>query len=104
MKKFSIKLDYNALQDIRVITFWYDAQKTGLGDRFQKTVMRQIEALAENPQIFAIRYKEIRCMLINKFPYMVHFYLNFETSTIEILAIIDTDRNPKVWEEKTGRI
>ena len=104
MKKFSIKIDSDALHEIRNITFWYDSQKTGLGDRFQKTVIKQIEALAENPQIFAIRYKEIRCMLVNKFPYMVHFYLNSKNSTIEVLAIIGTDRNPKVWEEKTGRI
>ena len=104
MKKYLIKIDSEALYDIRVISLWYDMQKIGLGNRFQNIVIKQIEALAENPQIFAIRYKEIRCMMVKKFPYMVHFYINPNTFTIEVLAVIGTDRNPKVWEEKTGRI
>jgi len=43
-------------------------------------------------------------MLIKKFPYMVHFYIDPQTSTVEVLAVISTDRNPKIWEEKTGKI
>ena len=42
-------------------------------------------------------------MLIKKFPYMVHFYLNDEDHTVEVLALISTDRNPKIWEKKTTK-
>ncbi len=38
-----------------------------------------------------------------KFPYMVHFYINPKTDTVEVLAVICTDRNPKIWEEKTSK-
>jgi hypothetical protein len=41
-------------------------------------------------------------MLVKKFPYMVHFYINEKTETVEVLAVISTHRNPKIWEEKTG--
>ncbi len=82
MKKYRIKIDPEALTDIREIIEWYDNQKADLGKRFQNTVIRQIDYLAENPRLFAIRYKEIRCMLIPKFPYMVHFYINEEIETI----------------------
>jgi len=51
-------------------------------------------------QLYAIRYNEIRCILIKKFPYLVHFFINEDTQTVEVLAIISTDRNPKIWEEK----
>lgn len=104
MKKYHIKIDTEALSDIRDIASWYDTQKAGLGNRFQRTVIKQIDDLAENPQIFAIRYKAIRCMLVRKFPYMVHFYLNEQSATVDILAVISTDRNPTIWKEKTGRI
>lgn len=104
MKKYRIKISSEALYDIRDIALWYDTQKTGLGIRFQNAIIKQIETIAENPHIFAIRYKEIRCMVVKKFPYMIHFYLNPNTFTIEVLAVIGTNRNPIVWEEKTGRI
>ena len=103
MKKYQIKIDPEALSDIRDIAEWYDTQKAGLSKRFQNTVIKQIDYLVENPQLFSIRYQEIRCMIVRKFPYMVHFYINEELTTVNILAVISTDRNPLVWKEKTSR-
>ncbi len=103
MKKYSIKIEAEALSDIQSITDWYNETQSGLGKRFQETVINQISSLNKNPQIYAIRYKEIRCLIVKKFPYMVHFYINDETLTIEILAVISTCQNPKIWEEKTSR-
>jgi len=34
---------------------------------------------------------------------MVHFYINDENNTIEVLAVISTDRNPRIWLEKTSK-
>jgi hypothetical protein len=45
---------------------------------------------------------EIRCVLIKKFPYMVHFFINDENNTVEVLEVISTDRNPKIWKDKTS--
>lgn len=104
MKKYRIKINSQALYNIRDIAVWYDTQQTGLGMRFINVVIKQIEDLTENPQAFVIRYKDIRCLVVKKFPYMVHFYVNTQTSTIIVLAIISTSRNPKIWEEKTGEI
>ncbi|MDP3914142.1 MAG: type II toxin-antitoxin system RelE/ParE family toxin [Bacteroidota bacterium] len=103
MKKYLLKINPEALSDIRDIANWYDEQKAGLGSRFQNTVIKQIDLLTEDPQIFAIRYKEIRCMLVKKFPYMIHFYINYQTFTVEILAVISTNRNPKIWQEKSAK-
>lgn len=101
MSKYRVKIDVEALADISDISGWYETQYAGLGKRFQNAVISQINKLSENPQLFAIRYKEIRCMLINKFPYMVHFYINPKTLTVEILAFISTERNPEIWDVKT---
>lgn len=102
MKKYIIKIAPEALAEIQEITHWYNEAQAGLGKRFQNTAVKQINALKKDPQVYAIRYKEIRCVVINKFPYMVHFYINNENKTIEILAVISTDRNPEIWKEKTS--
>jgi plasmid stabilization system protein ParE len=103
MKRFEIKIVPGVLTDIQEITDWYNEQQPGSGRRFQNTVIRQINSLVQAPQIYAIRYKEIRCMLVKKFPYMVHFYVNRKNNTVEILAVISNYRNPEIWEERTGR-
>jgi plasmid stabilization system protein ParE len=103
MKKYKVKIEPEALSDIQEITDWYNEAQAGLGKRFQNTAIKQINSLNKDPQIYAIRYKEIRCMLVKKFPYMVHFFINQETSAVEVLAVISTDRNPKIWEQRTEK-
>jgi plasmid stabilization system protein ParE len=103
MKKYMVKIEPEALADIQEITNWYNKAQTGLGKRFQNTAIKQINTLNKDPQIYPVRYKEIRCVLVKKFPYMVHFYINEENNTVEVLAVISTDRNPKIWKEKISK-
>jgi plasmid stabilization system protein ParE len=98
-----VKIEPEALADIQEITNWYNKAQIGLGKRFQNTAIKQINTLNKDPQIYPVRYKEIRCVLVKKFPYMVHFYINEENNTVEVLAVISTDRNPKIWKEKISK-
>ena len=100
MKKYKIQITPDAIDDINDITAWYHKADAKLGIKFRSTAIEKINCLSKNPQIFAIRYQEIRCMLVPKFPYMVHFYINEETNSVEVLAVISTDRDPKNWKEK----
>jgi plasmid stabilization system protein ParE len=101
MKKYKIKIEPEALADILDITNWYNKAQAKLGKRFHDTTIAKINRLSKDPQIFAVRYQEIRCMQVTKFPYLVHFYINEENNTVEVLAVISTNRNPKIWDEKT---
>jgi len=97
IKKYKLKIEPEAFTDIQEISDWYNEKQAGLGKKFQKTTIRQINSLNNNPQIYAIRYREIRCVMIKKFPYMAHFYINTKDNTVEVLAVYSTDRNPKIW-------
>lgn len=101
--KYKVKIEPEALADVQKISDWYNDKQIGLGKRFQKIVINQIDSLDKNPHVCAIRYKEIRCLLVKKFPYMAHFYINENNKTVEVLAVISTSRNPKIWTEKTSK-
>ncbi len=103
MKKYNVKIEPEALVDIQEITDWYNKVQAGLGKRFQNAAIKQINSLNKDPQIYAIRYKEIRCVVMRKFPYMAHFFINDETNTVEVLAVINTSRNTEIWTEKTSK-
>lgn len=92
-----------AIADIQKITIWYNQKQKMLGKSFQDTTIKQISKLAKAPNSYAIHYNEIRCMLVKKFPYMVHFYINEKLGFVEVLAVISTHRSPKIWEVKTER-
>lgn len=101
--KYKVKIDPQALTDIQEITDWYNDKQPRLGKRFERAAIKQIDSLSGNPHVCAIRYQEIRCQLVKKFPYMVHFYIHEETKTVEVLAVINTSRNPTIWLKKTKK-
>jgi len=64
-----------AKEDIREAAHWYNDKKRGLGLRFTAQVREQIIFIRKHPGIFAIRYRQIRTAVLNKFPYMIHLFM-----------------------------
>ena len=96
--KYKISIDIEALQDIQEATNWYNEEVQGLGSRFQKQVKSQINSLKTSHHNYACRYADVHCMLIKKFPFMIHFTVDHKQKLVEIFAIIHTSRNPKIWD------
>jgi len=95
-----MKYKPEAMSDIQEIINWYDEQKVGLGELFHNTIVNHIDMLKISPHIYNVRYKQIRCVLVRKFPYMIRYYINEKTQTVEILAVISTFRSPIIWPVK----
>jgi len=104
MIKYKIQIDIDALSDIAEATKWYNKRQPGLGQRFQKIVKTQISTLKSNAHICTIRYKNVHCMPINKFPFMVHFRIDEVPRVVVVFAVIHTSQNPEIWEERNNPI
>jgi len=100
MKIYKIKISPEALSDIQEATDWYNKQMPNLGSRFQKNTKRQIELLKERPEHFSVRYQDVHCVLVKKFPFLIHFTINTEAHIVEVFAVFHTSRNPKIWNER----
>jgi len=98
---YKIKVFPEALTDIQNASDWYNEQSYGLGTRFQKQVIKQVDKLNDTAELYKVRYGEVRCIVIKKFPFMVHFLI--EDENVLILAILHTSRNPKIWNKVVER-
>lgn len=90
----------NALNQTFEVVAWYDKQSKGLGKRFFQVLQKGYSTIRKNPY-FQIRYKGVRCLPLEKFPYMIHFIVDEEENRILILGIKSTHQDPKTWEEST---
>lgn len=97
---YKIKIDQEALLDIQEIIEWYNEHAQGIGARFFKQINSQINSLKKSPYSYSIRYNEVRCMIIKKFPFMVHYMIESGQKTIIIFAVFHTSRNPRIWHER----
>ena len=94
---FKIKIDFDAFQDIEEAAEWYELQSKGLGTRYKNQVKKQINALKQNPYLFSIKYNNIHCRKIEKFPFLIHYQIEEEQQIINVFAVFHTSRNPKIW-------
>jgi plasmid stabilization system protein ParE len=96
---YSVLVEANALRDIQKAIDYYDVQQIGLGKKFEQSIHKSIAALIKNP-FYQIRYDEIRCLPLKKFPFMIHFDLQETNQAIRIIAVFHTSLSPAKWLKK----
>lgn len=67
---FKIVITQKALLDSVEGIEWYDKQAKGLGKRFYQAIQKSYKTIRKNPY-FQIRYQGVRCLPLEKFPYMI---------------------------------
>ena len=97
---FYLKIDVDALNDIQETFEWYEIQLKGLGIRYKAQVKKQINSLKKDPYLFSIKYNEIRCMKIEKFPFLIHYLINENINVVTVFAVFHTSRNPEIWNTR----
>lgn len=98
--RFQLKIDTDALTDIQETFEWYELKLTGLGLRYKIQAKKQINSLKKNPYLFSIKYNEIRCKKIEKFPFLIHYQINENLNFITVFAVFHTSRNPEIWNSR----
>jgi plasmid stabilization system protein ParE len=100
-EEFTIEIEPEALDDIQKAIDYYNSQKTGLGKRFYKKIERSFEFLKKHAFSFAVRYDDIRCMPLKKFPYLIHYRIKEKPQKIiSIKAVFSTHRDPEDWKNR----
>jgi plasmid stabilization system protein ParE len=91
----SIIIRPEAESDISDAYSWYDDRILGLGSEFIDCIDDAINSILLNPESYAIVFKNIRRILVRRFPYAVYYI--YEESVIVVLAVFHFKRNPKSW-------
>jgi hypothetical protein len=96
---YNIKILPLAKLELKEISIWYEKIQKGLGKNFLDSLSSEIQIIKKNPTLIQIRYDNTRVVLIDKFPYLIHFEI--VKNEILIKAIIHTSRDSKIWEFRT---
>jgi uncharacterized glyoxalase superfamily protein PhnB len=98
--RFTVEYNPDFFNDFAQAVDWYNEKQSGLGDRLLNNVRKQTEKLSTSALHFAVKYDDVRCMYIEKFPYLVHYRVNELTQTVKVEALFHTSRNPKIWKKR----
>ena len=87
-----------AAKDIGNAAKWYNKKSLGLGNRFVFNVNKKATFIKIMPYSFAIKYGNVRTTLVDKFPYLIHYFVDEINKEVLILAVLHTSRNPDIWK------
>ncbi|NLL20021.1 MAG: hypothetical protein GX262_13555 [Clostridia bacterium] len=73
--------------------------QNGLGRRSYDSVDKHFNFLKKNFFVFAVRYDDIRCMPVKKFPYMIHYRMLKNQQIMSVKAVFGTYDDPDKWGE-----
>ena len=97
-KQFNIEISEEAEIDFDKSYEYYFEGSIKVADTFFRTINYSLENIRQNPFSFPIVYKIIRKYLVKKFPFVIYYQI--EDSTIKVIAIFHTSRNPEIWNER----
>ena len=87
-----------ATTDITDAFEWYERQRSGLGDEFLGALARAYEFVELMPEAAPIVHRDLRRLLLRKFPFAIYFRLDAER--VEIRACLHQRRHPGSWRRR----
>ncbi|WP_431605807.1 type II toxin-antitoxin system RelE/ParE family toxin [Aequorivita marisscotiae] len=88
-----------AHQNADEIFEYYSGINLSLAMRFLSELYKEIDTVAKNPELFQLKYKNTKVRYLRKFPYGIYYRI-VDEELIEILSVIHTNRNPKIWTKR----
>lgn len=97
MKSYLLILDLRAIDDIQKAFDYYNGIYGDLGEKFENAVKATISQIVQNP-FYQIKFQNIRCLKIKKFPYTFHYTIDEKYDEVHVLALVHTASDPdKIW-------
>lgn len=93
---YTISITPTATSDIEAAIEYYNALATDLGYRFADIIDEYFERIAEVPTASAVRYKNVRCKPVARFPFVITYTIDEAARSVNILRVFNTYQEP-MW-------
>src|SRR5262249_2400886 len=89
-----------AEHDIDLGYAWYEAQHTGLGQRFLNAVEACLQAICRMPKAARVIRGSYRRAVVRGFPYLVIYDYDEPNDTVIVYVVFHTSQDPARWQQR----
>jgi toxin ParE1/3/4 len=82
--------------DIEQACHYYDGLQPNLSDAFLADVVSAASSLEINP-FFQVRYKDYRILPVQKFPYILIYWVDEAAKIVNIISVFHTSQDPNKY-------
>jgi len=96
--KYKVYLEPEAITDIQKSINFYNSKRPKQGIKFSKSVNQHLNTLKSNP-FFRVRYDNVKCLPIKKYPFLIHFTLDEKNKIVVVRSVFHTSlENPNLTQ------
>jgi plasmid stabilization system protein ParE len=85
-------------REVQEAAKWYEQRSPGLGAAFLEVVEQALQSVVENPLRFPLVERDVRRVLLKRFPYGVFFRVR--PDRLKVIAILHLYRDPRIWQRR----
>ena len=93
-----LRIRHEAVHDAIEAFSWYEAERPGLGREFEEALGSTLDLLRQVPEAGPIVHRDVRRVVLRRFPYAVYYVLSSEL--IDVRAVAHTHRDPGHWKKR----
>jgi len=98
---YSFIINDEAIKELTEAFLWYEKQQSGLGKEFRTEVYIKLDKVCNNPFDYKIPNKKFHEALVERFPFLIVYFVDEKNNLIIVTAIFHTGRNPKYKFKRT---
>ncbi len=87
-----------AEEDLTVAALWYGDQQPAIVEPFLDAIRQAAKSAADAPELYARVLKDLRRVLVHRFPYALLFQES--TAEVRILACYHLHRDSSFWQSR----
>ncbi len=93
---YKIFITPTAFKDLSFASEYYEQKSAGLGNKFNETIQNYFNRIAETPFSSSVRYRNIRCKPVLRFPFIIMYTIEETQQAVHILRVFNTYQEP-IW-------
>jgi toxin ParE2 len=92
---YTIAFQKGALKDFREACKWYHEKSLDIEINFKESIDERLQNIADNPDAYGIRFKNVRAISLKKFPYLIFYEVEHTRQFVYVLAVWHEARDRK---------
>ena len=92
--RFIVSINDVVTNEIQEAVDYYKEKQKTLGQKFYKATKKSLKSLEKDALLYQVKYKNVCCIRVKKFPYLIHYTVNQKSNTVRVFALICTHKDP----------
>ncbi|OYT10550.1 MAG: hypothetical protein B6I18_08520 [Bacteroidetes bacterium 4572_112] len=97
---YKVKISPEANIEINEAIKYYNEINTKLSSELFNILFDNLEFIKNNPYSFTIKHRNIRGLPIEKYPYVIYYFIDEILKTVNVISVFNTHKDPDKWEKR----